>query len=50
MPSLKSCEIISGPHDAELRTLCVISRFVGTELEFQDFEAKLNGLLILPTP
>ena len=40
MPSLKGCEIISEAHDAELRTLCLISRFGGTELEFQDFEAK----------
>ena len=40
MPSLKGCEIISKAHDAEHRTLCLISRFGGTELEFQDFEAR----------
>ena len=40
MPSLKGCEIKSEAHDAELRTLRLISRFGGTELEFQDFEAK----------
>ena len=50
MPFVKGCEMISEAHDAELRTLCLISRFGGTELEFQDFEAKLSGLLILPTP
>ena len=40
MQSLKGREIKCEAHDAELRTLCLISRFGGTELEFQDFEAR----------